>query len=116
MIGEEILIQIDQTLDQLIRNAEIIQKVDLKELSENEIEAFQKTQESLLHHFLHMDQHLEHTRIDLRIQDRRRENYKKYSKFEKLKSAYYKNISEARKRAVLSKRKTKRLLEVRDCL
>ena|SRR5579872_487590 len=117
MIGEEILVEIDQTLDRLIRNAEIIQRVDLDELSDNEIEAFQKTQESLLHHFLHMDQHLENRRKELRIPDQRYASYKireKYSRFEKLKSVYHQNFAEMRKRPILSKRKTKRLLEIKN--
>lgn len=114
MIGEEILIEIDATLDQLIRNAEIIQKVNLEELSETEIEAFQKTQESLLHRFLHLDQHLESKKKAIRIQDKRCASVKiqeKLSKFEKLKSVYHKNIQEVSKRPILSKRKGKRLLD-----
>ena len=54
MFGEEILLEIDGTLDQLIRNAEVIQKVDMLDLTETEIEAFKKTQESLLQHLMHM--------------------------------------------------------------
>jgi hypothetical protein len=50
--GEEILADIDTTLDQLIQNAEVI-RYDY--LCENEIEALQKTQESLLARLIHMD-------------------------------------------------------------
>ena len=56
MIGEELTKNIDQTLDQLIQNAETISSVDLRDLSETELEAFQKTQESLLQRFLRMDE------------------------------------------------------------
>lgn len=55
MVGEEILQEIDKTLDQLIQNAEAMQtsKNDLDEL---ESMALKKMQESLLHHLIHMDQ------------------------------------------------------------
>ena len=115
MFGEEILLEIDSTLDRLILNAEAIQTVSVKELSETEIEAFQKTQESLLQHLLHMDQLFEAKRKSLRLQDKRSASYKiqeKLIKFEKLKSSYHKNISEriARKTEMLSKRRSKRFL------
>ncbi len=117
MVGEEILLEIDSTLDRLIKNAEIIQNVDLKELSETEIEAFQKTQESLVQHLLHMDQFFETKIQTLRIPDKKSAGYKiqeKLLKFEKLKSSYHKNISNtvsARKMPFLSKRRSKRFLE-----
>ena len=56
MVGEEIILEIDATLDRLICNAEAVQNVNFNELSETEIKAFQKTQESLLQHLMHMDQ------------------------------------------------------------
>lgn len=116
MFGEEILMEIDSTLDQLIRNAEAIQNVEMRDLSETEITAFQKTQESLLHHLLYMDQFLETKRKTLRLQDKRSASYKiqeKLLKFEKLKSKYSKNLSEtARKTPILSKRRHKRLLAI----
>lgn len=116
MFGEEILIEIDTTLDQLIRNAEIIQDTNLEELSETELEGFQKMQESLIQHLLHMDQHLEAKRKGLKILHKRSSNYKiqeKLSKFEKLKSEYHKNISQTMVKSkvpFLSKRRTKRFL------
>lgn len=117
MFGEEVLIEIDSTLDQLIRNAEVIQNVDLRELSETEIEAFQKTQESLVQHLLHMDQFLESKRKNLRVQDKRSASYQiqeKMVKFETLKSAYHKDLSETsnfRKMPILCKRRSKKFLE-----
>lgn len=53
--GEEILADIDATLDQLIQNAKVIRHTSLQSLCENEIEALQKTQESLLARLIHMD-------------------------------------------------------------
>ena len=116
MFGEEILTEIDTTLDQLIQNAEIIQDTNLEELSEIEIEGFQKMQESLIQHLIHMDQHLDATRRDLKILNKRSSTYKiqeKMLQFEKLKSEYHKNISQTmvKTRAhFLSKRRTKRFL------
>ncbi|HSX10316.1 MAG TPA: hypothetical protein VLF94_01170 [Chlamydiales bacterium] len=114
MFGEEILTEIDGTLDQLIRNAEVLQKVDLKNLSETEIDAFQKTQESLLQHLMHMDQFLVTKRNSLRIQDKRSASFKiqeKLLKFEKMKNTYHKNLSDMQsKMPILSKRRNKRLL------
>lgn len=114
MVGEEILLEIDGTLDQLIRNAEVLQKTDLQQLTETEIDAFQKTQESLLQHLLHMDQFLVTKRNSLKSQDKRSAGFKiqeKLLKFEKMKSAYHKSLSEARnKMPILPKRRSKRFL------
>ena len=116
MIGEEILMEIGTTLDQLIRNAEVIQNVELKDLSENELEAFQKTQESLLQHLMHMDQILEIKRKTLRVPDKRSSGFKiqgKLLKFEKMKTDYHKNISEQAvfgRVPFLSKRRSKKFL------
>lgn len=117
MFGEEILMEIDATLDQLIRNAEALQKVDPEELSETEIEAFQKTQESLLQHLIHMDQCFEAKRKSLRLQDKRSASYKiqeKMLRFEKLKGSYHKTLKEAmeHKTSLRSKRRSKRFLTV----
>ncbi|MBI5345693.1 MAG: hypothetical protein HZB76_00905 [Chlamydiae bacterium] len=55
MLGEEILVDIDETLSQLIKNAEALNK---SSLNQEEKEAFAKTQESLLAHLMHMDEML----------------------------------------------------------
>lgn len=112
MVGEEILLEIDGTLDQLIRNAEVIQNVNLKELSETEIDAFQKTQESLLQHLLHMDEFLVAKRNSLKLQDKRSASFKiqgKLLQFEKMKNSYHKSLSQLQsKLPILSKRRSKR--------
>lgn len=115
MIGEEILMEIDSTLDRLICNAEAIQTVSLNELSETEIEAFQKTQESLLQHLIHMDQFLETKSKNLKVQNKKSSRFQiqeKLLKFEKLKDGYHKNIFDTmhRKSEMLSKRRGKKLL------
>ncbi len=111
MIGEDILLEIDQTLDQLIRNAETIEHIELKELSGTEVDAFEKTQESLLKHLLYMDELLG---AKLKTQNKRLSNAKieeKFSRFEKMNLSYEKNISKLQKKLpILSKRKAKRLL------
>jgi hypothetical protein len=52
--GEEILADIDATLDRLIENAGVIKHVSLNALFMSEVEALQKTQESLLARLVHM--------------------------------------------------------------
>ena len=52
---DEILADIDTTLDQLIQNAGVIDRVSVESLCENEIEALQKTQESLLARLMHIE-------------------------------------------------------------
>ena len=114
MFGEEILLEIDGTLDQLIRNAEVLQKVDVKSLSETEIDAFQKTQESLLQHLIHMDQFLVTKRNSLKVQNKKSASFKiqeKLIKFEKMKNTYHRDLSAIQsKTPILSKRRNKRLL------
>jgi hypothetical protein len=114
MVGVEILIEIDATLNQLIQNAEAIAGVDIGELSLTELEAFQKTQESLLHHLLHVDERLHAKNKNTRM-NQRSASYKiqeKRTKFEKLKSSYHKTISDRMKQKlpILSKRRGKRFL------
>lgn len=115
MFAEEILSEIDATLDQLIRNAEALQGIDVHDLSDLELDAFQKTQESLLHHFLHMDRVFETKRKNLRIPNQKSSSYKiqeKLKRFEKLKEDVSKSIQDsAKKYPILSKRRGKRILE-----
>ncbi len=108
MFSEEIVLEIDKTLDQLIRNAEVISGVDLTELAENELEAFQKTQESLLQHFIHMDQ-----KLGKQIKEKRQVQ-EKLARFEKLKSRYSKHIDDTlTNRPIICKRRAKRFFDLR---
>ena len=117
MFGQDILLEIDSTLDQLILNAETIQGVDVNELNETEVDAFQKTQESLLQHLMHMDQRLVQKRDSLKIPDTRSASHKiqeKLLRFERLKTGYSKTLEERMlRRPILAKRKSKRLLVLR---
>lgn len=58
--GEEIVANIDATLDQLIQNASVIKQLSTKKHYEEELMHLQKTQESLLSHLMHMDELLDH--------------------------------------------------------
>lgn len=118
MFGEEILMEIDTTLNRLIQNAEMIQNNLVEELSEEELDAFKKTQESLLNHLIYMDQRLEEKRNQLKtIHPKSAQSLiqQKRIKFTALQSQYTKEIQ---KRAIktkhrfLSKRKHKRFLTV----
>src|SRR3990167_3976023 len=94
MASEELLTEIDTTLDQLICNAEALSNIDIKELSDIELEAFQKTQESLIHHLLHVDQRVKVQQI-VHV-DQRSAIYKiqeKRLRFEKLHSSYRSTVA-----------------------
>ena len=58
MESREILQEIDVTLDQLIKNAAALTEISAEPLYKSEVHALSKTQESLLAHLLHLDQHL----------------------------------------------------------
>jgi hypothetical protein len=52
--GEVILSDIDSTLDQLIRNADAMNRIKDRRLFTNEVKAMHKTQESLIARLMHM--------------------------------------------------------------
>jgi hypothetical protein len=54
--GDEILADIDDTLDRLIENADVIKKISFRTVYTSEVEALQKTQESLLARLVHMNE------------------------------------------------------------
>ncbi len=94
MLGEEILFEIESTLDSLITNAEAIKDANL---SKEEIDAFQKTQESLLAHLMHMDDKLKEKKQSLKNLTKKpvnKEIKEKISKFEKLNKNFIKTASE----------------------
>ncbi len=53
--GEEVLVDMDDTLDQLIENAAMLNRISLDALFANEVQALQRTQESLLARLIHMN-------------------------------------------------------------
>lgn len=105
--------EIDQTLDQLIENAEAISQVELADLSEIELESFQKTQESLLQHLLHVDELLskkqkeslkQHPRTAaLQIQEKKK-------RFQELNEEFEKELKAADPIKFICKRKTKKVI------
>jgi hypothetical protein len=114
MNTEHIITEIDATLDQLIRNAEAVSAANFPDLTEGEIDAFEKTQESLLHHFLYMDQLLKTKSVRSPNQDKRSVAYRiqeKALRFKKLKSAVNDTIRKsAKKFPIFSKRRSKKFL------
>ncbi len=100
--------EIDQTLDQLIRNAEVISCAELEDLSEDELEAFEKTQESLMNHLLQMDECLTPVK--------RTASYKlheKRARFEELKKNYSEQLLESLERTpILCKRRGKKFFDL----
>lgn len=109
MVGEELYQAIDQTLDQLIKNAETIAHVDLADLTETELDAFQKTQESLLHHLLHIDAKLAEKKAKARIASPLLQQ--KRQRFDALHSHTSRRLAAASSaRALLSKRRAKRFI------
>lgn len=117
MVAEDILLEIDATLDRLIQNVEAIAQIEITELTVTEIEAFQKTQESLVQHLLHTDQRLEAHRKALSKPDERSASFKiaeKRKRFETLSTSYDQIISETieEKVPILLKRRCKRFLSV----
>lgn len=52
--GEAILADIDSTLDQLIRNADAMNRITDRHLFTSEVKAMHKTQESLIARLMHM--------------------------------------------------------------
>ena len=114
MVGEDILIEIDGTINSLIKNAEIIQNSFINDLSQVELDAFQNTQESLLQHLLTMDQYLVEKKDSLKKPLKNLGNLSlrtKLLRFEKMRKSYIQRLNEARKKKpILSKRKRKRFL------
>ena len=87
MDRDHILSEMNQTLDQLIDNAKAIKTASLKALTSIEMDAFEKTQESLFAHILSMDELLEKMLISLRKKNNinpRHQIQKKFLTFDEL--------------------------------
>jgi hypothetical protein len=116
IISDEILSEIDSTLEQLIRNTEIVSEIQLSDLHESELDAFQKTQESLLHHLVSMDHLFEMKRKSISKKNLRSAAYQieeKFKRFNKLKTSVNLTIQRAEKKlAIFSKRRNKRMIHI----
>lgn len=92
MFGEDILLEIDTTINQLIENAEAMQQ---KDLSHFEKKLLEKTQESLLAHMLHADEKLAKKRSNLKKPNPKIARYQiqeKLFRFTKLNGDFVKNL------------------------
>lgn len=116
MIAKEILTEIDTTLERLIRNAETLNGINLEDLSETELDAFKKTQESLLHHLMRMDRDFETNRNSLSKLNEKSVGYKiqqKYQRLEKLTTSVNNIIQQSEKKLpIFSKRIKKRYIHI----
>lgn len=95
MAQEEIYIEIESTIDQLIENAEAMNRALKTELTQVEIDAFQNTQESLLAHLIYMDRTLESQRKELKLPNEKSISSKlkkKMTKFEELNKQFIKHL------------------------
>lgn len=54
--NKDLIFEIDQTIDQLIENAKVIETISAQSCYEHELNALEKTQESLIAHLIHMDE------------------------------------------------------------
>ncbi len=92
MLGEDLLLEIDHTIDKLIENAEAMQGKDLSSLESRLLE---NTQESLLAHMLHADEKLAEKRIKLKKPHPKSARYQiqeKLFRFAKLNGDLVKNL------------------------
>jgi hypothetical protein len=110
----EILNEMDETLNALIKSAELLRGVDLSDLSLLEIEAFAKTQESLAHRFEHLEEMLQGKGCSIRPLDRRSvflQIQQKRARFLKLESEVTATLASFEpKIAVYAKRRRKALV------
>jgi len=54
--SKDLIFEIDQTIDQLIENAKVLEIISAQSCYEHELNALEKTQESLIAHLIHMDE------------------------------------------------------------
>jgi hypothetical protein len=88
---EELLADLDSTLDQLIQNAECVCESDLCVLDSLEIDSMQKTQESLLARFTHTQEV-----VSPRLQDEKYEElHKKLKKLGELQQNFMNSLAKS---------------------
>ena len=58
--SKDLVGEIDQTIDQLIENAKVLNMISSETFYEEEMLALAKTQESLIAHLIHMDEQILH--------------------------------------------------------
>ncbi len=97
MLEEEILIEIDSTLDQLLLNAETMKEASICNLKEEEIEGFYKTQESLIEHLLYLDESFSQKHSSLKEINKKSANLQLQKKILKLEKIHNKDFYIKRK-------------------
>ena len=90
---EEILAEIDSTLNQLLINIEIVSDVLPSDLSETEISALHKTQESLLARFMHMTDLIKDSERKKLQEKQTTEIQSKLKKFGELNASFIESIT-----------------------
>ncbi len=109
IIGEEILQEIDQTLDRLVENAKAMEKASEKRLTSYERGLFQKTQESLLAHLIQTDHKLAERRETLKHFSSQAQKFpiqKKWIHLHRMQGRNFENLS--KKMGVFSLQRVKR--------
>ncbi|NDD58301.1 MAG: hypothetical protein EBZ47_03480 [Chlamydiae bacterium] len=94
--NEEILEELDSTLNQLITNVRTFEKVAVSDLSEDEIYAIQCTQESLMARFIHMNELIkdkDRKKIENKKNSELNALYVKLEAFSQVNSTLYKKVS-----------------------
>ncbi len=102
----DILSEIDETIDQLIKNGKVLKKIETKEYYEREAQALEKTQESLLAHLIHMDELLKNKKTSNTASHDTLLTSDVHKKLGR--SGYLNNLLEKKKRIQRSKSSTKR--------
>lgn len=93
---EEILAELDSTLDQLLVNVETVNNVSPTDLSEIELQAIHKTQESLLARFMHTSDLLKETeskKLELNKKSELFQLKEKLRKFGELNTSFIESVS-----------------------
>ena len=102
----DILSEIDETIDQLIKNGKVLKKIETKEYYERETQALEKTQESLLAHLIHMDDLLKNKKASNTASSDSLLTSDVHKKLGR--SGYLNNLLEKKKRIQRSKSSSKR--------
>jgi len=104
---EEILAELDSTLDQLIQNASVVCESDFCVLDSIELNSMQKTQESLLARFAHTQENL----ASNTSQKRYAELHSKLKRLNELNASFMQSLEKQLKPRIGRNRKKSKLRE-----
>ena len=97
MFAQEILSEIDITIDKLIANAETMNKLSNVEIIKEEIDSLQNTQEQLISHLIQMDSEFKSKQKEIKKPNLNSATIKirnKMRKFEDLNSKFINKVSQ----------------------